>query len=223
MKLFQSYVLFVSNLFRPFFLLVANFYFKKNYPQVDLSSFSTVRLSRMCAIRGQFPNLDIPLLSDEDLDRLYFETNIMYAKDTAKAAWWVAKISAKLPIKAVQISATGLKKGSATFDNLTVPLKSISGSSSSNDNAKPYESGLAMSAAVRIETLESDIKNYQEKYDFALKIGGVQGHADADIYSSLLKDRRKELSHLRETYEFQQKQDSLTDERLRIAKESKRP
>ena len=219
MKLFQSYQqryqryhLLVSNLFRPVFLLAANFYFKKDYPQVDLSSFSSIRLSRMCVVRGRFPDLDIPLLSDEELDRLYIETNMLYAKDTAKAAWWITKTSVKLPFKVLQRTVSGVAKGSAAFDKLAAPLNAMSGSPGAKASSKPYVSGHALTQTSDIKRLESDIQNYQEKYDFAVKVGGVQGHADAETYSRLLSTARRDLSLVLKNHEFQQKQDAIMND-----------
>jgi hypothetical protein len=84
-----------SFLMRRYYLFLAKIYFKKKYPQVNLSDFSTMRLYKMCNVKVRFPNLDIPLLDDKELDRLNTETNLMNAKSVAKASWWVTKNTAK--------------------------------------------------------------------------------------------------------------------------------
>jgi len=66
----------VSALFmRSYYLLLAKFYFQKKYPQVDFKEFSTNRLLKMCYLRIQSKDLDLPLLSDEEIDLLTNETN----------------------------------------------------------------------------------------------------------------------------------------------------
>lgn len=200
MKLWQGYVSLVENLFRPFLLLVANFYFKKRYPEVDLSSFSTVRLRKMCNVWGRFPDVDIPLLSDDELDRLNTETNWLNAKATAKAAWWVV---VKAPVEAAKNTASGLTKGRNAINNLTAPLNKISNSSEETVSRKPYESGLAMSAASEVETLESEIKSTQEKYEMALRSGGAAA-TSPEVYLSVLNEKKKQLSAARERLKFHQ-------------------
>jgi hypothetical protein len=219
MKLFQSYQqryqryhLLVSNLFRPVFLLAANFYFKKDYPQVDLSSFSSIRLSRMCVVRGRFPDLDIPLLSDEELDRLYIETNMLYAKDTAKAAWWITKTSVKLPFKVLQRTVSGVAEGSAKFDRLTASLSPMTGSSGSKVSAKPYESGNAMSQKSDIKRLEFEVQMYEKKYEEGMRGNAGDRKYANEITLSVLNDKRRDLSFWLERHEEQKKQDAISDE-----------
>ena len=220
MKLFQSYQqryqryhLLVSNLFRPVFLLAANFYFKKDYPQVDLSSFSSIRLSRMCVVRGRFPDLDIPLLSDEELDRLYIETNMLYAKDTAKAAWWITKTSVKLPFKVLQRTVSGVAEGSAKFDRLTASLSPMTGSSGSKVSAKPYESGHAMSQKSDIQRLEFEVQMYEKKYDEGMRSQSASDRKYAnEITLSILNEKKRDLSFWLERHEEQKKQDAISDE-----------
>jgi len=66
----------VSALFmRSYYLLLAKFYFQKKYPQVDFKEFSTNRLLKMCYLRIQSKDIDLPLLSDEEIDLLTNETN----------------------------------------------------------------------------------------------------------------------------------------------------
>ena len=205
MKLWQGYVSLVENLFRPFLLLVAKFHFKKRYPEVDLSSFSTVRLRKMCNVWGRFPDVDIPLLSDEELDRLNTETNWLNAKATAKAAWWVV---VKAPVEAAKNTASGITQGRNAFNNLMAPLNKISNSSEEKVSSKPYESGLAMSAASEVETLESEIKRYQEKYEMALRSGGA-APIDPEVYLSMLNEKKKRLSGARESLKMHREHDSI--------------
>ena len=60
---------------RSYYLILAKFYFQKKYPQVDFKDFSTSRLFKMCYLRIQRKDLDLPLLSDEEIDLLTTEIN----------------------------------------------------------------------------------------------------------------------------------------------------
>ena len=117
-----------SFLMRRYYLFLAKFYFKKKYPQVNYSEFSTMRLFKMCNVKLRFPNLDIPLLDDEELDRLNTETNIMNAKSAAKATWWATKTTAKATWWATKTTAkVSLKTLEVTGKTLEVSGNIISG------------------------------------------------------------------------------------------------
>jgi hypothetical protein len=105
-----------SFLMRRYYLFLAKFYFKKKYPQVNLSEFSTMRLFKMCNVKARFPDLDIPLLDDKEIDRLNKETNIMNAKSAAKATLWATKTTAKAAWWTAK-TTTNVVKG--TGDNFT--------------------------------------------------------------------------------------------------------
>ena len=103
--------IFKGSLFRSYYLFLAKFHFKKKYPQVNFSEFSTMRLFKMCNVKLRFPDLDIPLLDDDELDRLNAETNVMNAKSVANATWWAAKTTAN----ALKTTANAAKGTGDTF------------------------------------------------------------------------------------------------------------
>jgi hypothetical protein len=76
---------------RGYYLFLTKFYFQKKYPQVNFKDFSTKRLYTMCYVRSQFKDLDLPLLSDEELDRLKIETNKKHIEAVGKGLGELAK------------------------------------------------------------------------------------------------------------------------------------
>jgi hypothetical protein len=127
----------------------------------------------------------IPLLDDEELNRLNAETNVMNAKSAAKAAWWVTKTTAKATIRTVEMTGTAMNAAASG-------MNAMSRSSGSKAGAAPYVSGLALSAADKIKQLEFEIQMYQEKYDEGMRSPNASDHKYAnEIYSPMVEERKK--------------------------------
>jgi hypothetical protein len=203
-----------SFLMRRYYLFLAKIYFKKKYPQVNLSDFSTMRLYKMCNVKVRFPNLDIPLLDDKELDRLNTETNLMNAKSVAKASWWVTKNTAKATWWATKTTAKVTLKtagmAGATMNAAGSGLNSLSGANKAGSDGTPYKSGYTTSNEATISRLEFEIAMYEKKYEEGMSSPNAGDRKYAiEIHLPMIEERKRDLKHWREQLKFNQNQDSF--------------
>jgi hypothetical protein len=188
-----------SFLMRRYYLFLAKFYFKKKYPQVNYSEFSTMRLLKMCNVKVRFPNLDIPLLDDEELDRLNTETNVMNAKsvakaswwvtkNTAKATWWATKTTAKATLKTAEMAGTAMNAAGSALD-------SSSSSATKSSLSNTWNAGDVEKHGDNIKALKDELKRYEERYKSEASLPyGSRGLA-LEVIEDRIKDIKHKLEH----------------------------
>jgi hypothetical protein len=187
-----------SFLMRRYYLFLAKIHFKKKYPQVNLSEFSTMRLIKMCNVKVRFPNLDIPLLDDEELDRLNTETNVMNAKsvakaswwvtkNTAKATWWATKTTAKVTLKTAEIAGTAMNAAGSALD-------SSSSSATKQSLSKTMNAGHIETREGNIKALKAQLKHLEERYE--MEASTPHGRTMAlEVHEDVIKDVKRKLEY----------------------------
>ena len=188
-----------SFLMRRYYLFLAKFYFKKKYPQVNYSEFSTMRLLKMCNVKVRFPNLDIPLLDDEELDRLNTETNVMNAKSVAKASWWVTKNTAKATWWATKTTAKAtLKTAEMAGTAMNAAGSALDTSSSSTTKPslfKTQNAGDIEKHEDKIKNLKAHLKHLEERYEFEASLPYGSRSTALEVKEAVIKDVRRELEN----------------------------
>jgi hypothetical protein len=191
--------IFKGSLFRSYYLFLAKFHFKKKYPQVNFSEFSTMRLFKMCNVKLRFPDLDIPLLDDDELDRLNAETNVMNAKSVANATWWAAKTTAKATWWATKTTANATLKtaemAGAAMNAAGSALDSSSSSTSKASLLKPQNARDIEKHGDKIKDLKAHLKHLEERYEFEASLPYGSRTTALEVKEAVIKDVKRELEN----------------------------